>query len=93
MSGYLVLESEKVDNENNWIQFLLRHVLDTYIETGHLSIYMVKLTVSLMIVEEVCKLVQKMGILLSSSHRRLFAESAADSQSSFFRRSIKIYSG
>jgi len=83
----LVIKSDDIENKNEeWTKLSRKHEIDIDFKRNHISIFGGKLTDCLNVGEEVCKVVQKLGINLTESKIKWYGESSDDIKNNFFKK-------
>ncbi len=73
------------DDSRDWLQLSRKHVVESDLGSKHASIFGGKLTDCINVGEELCEVVQKMGVRLPDVGRRWFGEPGADQKAQFLK--------
>ncbi len=74
------------ESDQQWMQMSRKHALDVDYGKNHLSIFGGKLTDCLNVGDEVCDLVQRLGVEIPFPNTKWYGESSADVRQEFFHQ-------
>lgn len=74
----------------DWLQLSRKHVVESDLQSKHASIFGGKLTDCINVGEELCEVIQQMGIRLPDRGRRWFGEPDADRKAEFLKACHKV---
>ena len=83
----LVIQKNQFDNKSEeWTKLSRKHMVDVDRNQKHISIFGGKLTDCINIGEEICKIVQQLGVNLPNSKRKWFGEPNEDIKEKFYNQ-------